>query len=472
MFQKDRHYSTDLERAVLGACLLEKTAFGRTHGLVSAENFYHDGHRLVFETLQSMYRSGIPIDLFTVVDQLIRVQQVETVEGNNTAFFVTRLTNFIVSTAHLEYHCYVIQTMWVEREIITLTSRGPVNLSGDVRQQLGELQMHLSRLNQLSSGDDWQSMDELMVNLYQHQLMMQQTGGMGLSTGFPRLDEECRGLHPGNMVIIAARPSVGKSAFAGQIAINMATNGRKVGIISLEMNNNEIAARLAAVDTDTDFNVLYLGLYRDEQESKRLYTRIANNTSGLPIWVSDKTNVNIYDIRAKAEKLKAKHGLDALFIDYLQLVEPEKGAPNRNREYEVSQMSRGCKIMAKEMGIPVIVLAQLNREVTKRTGAARYPQLSDLRESGSLEQDGDAVGFLHRDWMNGLKENDNGGSTEYEADFVIRKWRNGKANWILPLDFEPKKMKFSPRREQAQAPAKQISDAPRNYYESEEEDPF
>jgi replicative DNA helicase len=210
------------------------------------------------------------------------------------------------------------------------------------------------------------------------------------------------------------------------------------------MSNVEIAARLAAIDTDTDFSVLYRGLYQDERQTKEVYNKIGNHTSTLPIYVTDKTNVTIVDIRSKADKLKSLHGLDLLIIDYLQLVDvPEMS--NRNRENEISKVSRYCKIMAKEMNLPVILLCQLNRESTKRHGDQRYPQLSDIRESGSIEQDADVVIFLHRDWMSGIAADENGNSTEYQADLVVRKWRNGKNNFIVPMDFDPPKMKFVSR---------------------------
>lgn len=242
------------------------------------------------------------------------------------------------------------------------------------------------------------------------------------------------------------------SALVSGMAIEMGKKNLVTGIVSLEMSNTEIAARLAAYDADTDFNVVYRGLYKDMDETHRLYSKIGNSTSTLPIWVTDKTRVNISEIRAKAEKLKKLHGLDCLMIDYLQLVTPIGGSYNKNRENEIAEMSRGCKIMAKELNIPVILLCQLNREVTKRKGQERYPQLSDLRESGAIEQDADVVMFLHRDFMAGYEVDENGVSTERQADLVIRKWRNGKSNFKISLDFDPPKMKFSERKNEMFVP--------------------
>lgn len=444
MFKPNIHYSIEIERAVIGACLIEREAFGKIYNLIEPDNFHHSGHQQVFRTIKEMYVNGIPIDLFTVVDQITRIRGISTIDSYNTDYFVTRLTNSVVSSAHIEYHSYIIKTMWMERQLIMLTSGG-VNLNGDTRNKIIDLQTRLRDLQQKSVIDDWKDMTQLMVALYQHQENMKLSGGVGLSCGIRTLDKENGGFHPGQMIVIGARPSVGKSALAGSIAIHAATNKKIVGIVSLEMSNTEIAARLAALDTDTDFKVLYRGLYKDERESTELYRRIGNQTSTLPIYVSDKTDVDIVEIRSKADKLKSLHGLDLLIIDYLQLIDvPEQS--NRNRENEISKVSRYCKVMAKEMNIPVVLLCQLNRESTKRHGEARYPQLSDLRESGSIEQDADVVMFLHRDWMAGEQLDEQGVSTENKADLVIRKWRNGKNNFMINLTFDPPKMKFSEQR--------------------------
>lgn len=438
-YQKNVHYSQDLEMAVLGACMLETTAFGRTYGLVDDKTFYYTGHGKIYQTLKDMYESGLPIDVLTVCDLLTRVQGVEQIQNMDTAYFVTRLTNSVVSTSHLEYHCHILKSMWVERQLINLT-HGGLPEAANAKEQITALQKTLHDLASGSVMSEWKDMSELMVELYEHQSQMEKTQGMGITTGLRQLDRHNGGFHPGQVVVLAARPSVGKSALMGQMALSMARDGKKVGIISLEMNNAEIAGRIAAIDSDVNFDSVYRGLFKDDQQRQYVYNRINNHTSQLPIMVSDKTNVNIHEIRSKAMKLKHQFGLDVLAIDYLQLVEGEDN--NRNRENEISRISRGAKVLAKELGIVVIALCQMNREVTKRKGNDRYPQLSDLRESGALEQDADVAMFLHRDFMSGFPEKEDGSSTEYEADLVVRKWRNGVANWILPLEFDPPKMQF------------------------------
>lgn len=443
-FKKGIHYSQDLETAILGACLLEKEAFGRIYGLVDEDYFYFDGMKCIFSALKKMYQEGIMIDIFTIADYIQRIKKIETIQGYNVPYFVTTLTNSVINSCHLEYHCYIVKMMWMEREIMRLTLGG---VKGEnVQEQIKLIHEKLQSLQQKATEHDWVDMTQLMVDLYKHQEEMKITKGIGKPSGINSLDKENGGFQNGQLIVVGARPSMGKSALAGGIAIEMAKKDMVIGIVSLEMSNNEIAARLAAYDTDTDFSVIYRGLYRDMEEAHRLYNKIGKSTSTLPIYVSDKTKVNIPEIRAKAEKLKSLHGLDCLMIDYLQLVSAIGGSYSRNRENEIAEMSRGCKIMAKEINIPVILLCQLNREVTKRKGQERYPQLSDLRESGSIEQDADIVMFLHRDYLAGYEQDENGNNTERQADLVIRKWRNGKSNFIIPMDFDPPKMKFTERR--------------------------
>lgn len=446
-FKNHINYSIELERAVLGICVLLRGVFGRIYGIVDKNCFYSTGNQLIFEVLADFYKNGLPIDCFTISDHIMRVKGITEIEGYNPYYFVSRLTNDVVNSFHVEYHCYILKTMWMEREIISLTNGSVGKLEGSVSEQVKTIQDKLLSLQIKAAEHDWVDMTQLMVNLYQHQEEMKATGGVGIKTGITPLDKENGGFQNGQLIIIGARPSVGKSAFIGGLAVEMAKNKNTIGFISLEMSNTEVAARLAAYDTDTDFSVVYRGLYKDMNDTHRLYEKIGNHTSTLPIYVSDKTRVNIPEIRAKAEKLKSIHGLDCLFIDYLQLVNAIGGSYNKNRENEIAEMSRGCKIMAKELDIPVVLLCQLNREVTKRKGEERYPQLSDLRESGAIEQDADVVMFLHRDFISGYEMDENGNSTERQADLVVRKWRNGRSNFIVKLDFDPPKMKFSLRND-------------------------
>lgn len=440
-FKKYIHYGQDLEEAILGACLLEKNAIARIYDLVDRDSFYFESHKIVFSAIKEMYEDSVPIDCLTVSDWLINKKGSSELQGYNVPYFVTRLTNSVVSSAHLEYHSFIIKEMWRRRKILEIKCKSIEN-DLDPNKNILDINAELNKVLGVGIKHEWKDMSELMVELYQHQANVQKLGGVGIKTGISIIDKDNGGIHEGQMIAIGARPSVGKSAFAGGLAIEIARQKKIVGIISLEMSNTEIAARLAAYDTDTDFAVIYRGLYQDQREAESLYNKIGNQTVELPIYVSDKTDVNILEIKSKAGKLKNLHGLDCLIIDYLQLIDaPEE--KNRTRENEISKISRGIKLMAKEMNIPVILLCQLNRDVTKRKGNDRYPQLSDFRESGAIEQDSDVVMFLHSDWMSGYAQDEQGNSTEGKADLVIRKWRNGRSNFIIPLNFNGGKMKFT-----------------------------
>lgn len=442
-FESGKHYSYEIEAAVLGACVIEKDAFGRTFGVVERRHFYHDGTSVVYDSLAEMYNAGLPIDYLTVTDYIQNVKGFNTVGGYSPSFYVAKLTNSVVSSAHMEYHCYVLKRMWMERELLRLT-HGGVKFTGETKEKIDQISGAIQEINSATYVNDWNDASELVFKLMKHQDEMSKSGGLGLMSGFPKLDNANGGFFPGQMIVLGARPSVGKSAFAGQIALQMAKQGHPVGFISLEMNNNEIAARLASLETGTDYGTIYRNLYRDEDQKATWYEKMRKFVD-LPIYVSDKTGISAVDIKAKAAKLKHSYGLKALFIDYLQLVDSESHTKGRTRENEVSIISRTCKIMAKELEIPVFVLCQLNRAVTQRSGAARYPMLSDLRESGSIEQDADIVMFLHRDILLGepYDKTEDGLSTADRADLIVRKWRSGRSNMHIDLRFDGSTMKFS-----------------------------
>lgn len=440
-FEEFKHYNKDLEKVLIGTILMEKLAFSRVTSVVDKPSmFYVKSHQEIYRVFMEMYKLSLPIDLLTVTDYLWNTLKIKEINGSNIPFYLSSCTNSVCSSANIEYHSLLLRECWKRRRIIEI-KYAALEDDCDSRQNIIDIGLALNKITETKHSKDWVDMSELMIELYKHQDEMKKSGGIGLLSGLKTIDTENGGFFPGNMIFIGARPSVGKSALANSLAINMSTIGKKVGIISLETSNVEIAARLASIDTDTDYSIIYRGLMQDEYQTQRVYERITNQTVGLPIFVSDNADVTIFDIRAKTERLMSKEGLDVLIIDYLQLI-GTSDAKNSNRENEVSKISRGIKIMAKDLGIPIIVLGQLNREVTKRKGAERYPVLGDIRESGSIEQDSDIVMFLHSDFMSGHTVDQEGYSTEGKCDLVIRKWRNGKNNFIIPLDFQAKKMKF------------------------------
>lgn len=469
LFQKEKHYNQEMETAIIGLCLFEKEAFSRTFGIITEEHFYFSANKEVYSAMRWMYDHNLPIDARTVCDTLVRKRGFDNFFGYSVGSFLLTSISHVTSSMPLEYYCHCIYEMWIDREIIRLTYSGPGE--GNSRQKIMELQNKLTLLSAGKGEEEWMDMASLILELFKHRDKVQKQGP-GILTGLKSLDQTNGGFMPGDMIVIGARPSVGKSALLGLLAMNMARNGKRVGIISLEMSNAKIAGRLASLDTGVDFAVLYRGLEMDEEYQRQLYHQLAYKTAQLPIYVSDKTHVSISEIKAKAQRLIHKHGCDIIFIDYLQLVDSSGGGKNSNRENEVRQMSRGCKIMAKDLEMPVVVLAQLNREVTNRSGNDRYPKLSDLRESGAIEQDADVVMFLHRDWMSGLETKEDGSSTEREADLIVRKWRDGEPNLRVPLDFDPPKMKFSERRTFGSFKPAQTKDYYDNEKDTNDDTPF
>jgi len=362
-----------------------------------------------------------------------------------SAYVITKLINAVVSTANLEAHSFILKQMYIERELIKITHNG-IEERTDVLEQVANLETKLRKITQISSQDDFKTLDDAFVSLYKHMDTVKDKDVIGITTGFKQLDKITGGLMPGGMYVVAARPSVGKSAFMGRMVIGAAKQGKQVGIISLEMNNEQISARLASLTTEVEFWRIYRNRMMDQEQQDDFYRKM-NQVARLPIRISDNASVNINDIKAKVSKLSQRGQLDILFIDYLGLIDTEGSNRNYNREQEVSKISRGVKLMAMQYEIPVVILSQLNR--MSEAGGDKKPKLHHLRESGSIEQDADGVLFIHRDFMSGIKTNsETGMTTESEADLIIAKWRNGEV-CEYKIGFDGQRMKFYEPEENA-----------------------
>lgn len=386
-YEKYIHYDINIEDAVLGQIILERHAIGRVLSSLKAEYFYSDSNKIVYEALSEMFNKTVPIDSLTLCEYLANKKKIVDFGGINIHIFVTKLTNKVCSSAHLEYHAHILHEQWQRREILRLKygvlEDGGLNPLSDVRN----LQNQLNNIVGGEVSKEWKSMDELIFDLFNHQLKMAKGDFKYITTTFDKIDNMNGGFTPGELIIMGARPRVGKSSMLGKLAIGQARKGFKVGILSLEMPNVQITARLASLETDIPYMTIYRDLAKDENEHRRFYDIVSTSTVNLPIYISDKTKVSMPDIRAKAMNLKNDCGLDILYIDYLQLIDGKSSNKNYNREQEVSQLSRGLKTLARELEIPIVALAQLNRDIEKRTGEKRYPMLSDLRESGCLTGD-------------------------------------------------------------------------------------
>lgn len=437
-YEEHTDYDKALEKAVLGIILMEPFSYSRVHGLLNEDCFYLDSHKKVYLTISNMWTLGMQIDLLSVTNRMYRKGHTE-MEFENTGYYLSVLCSEVVQGAHLQQWCMMLRELAVKREVIKISREG---LKGDDALAASHrITQQLESALKISTSNDWIDASMAALQLTEH---MDNVKGktIGLQTGIDLIDRINGGFRGGQLIILAARPAVGKSAFMGGLAKTFASTGTTTGIVSLEMPARDIFARIVS----TDSGVGYREIDRNELEENQrdLVTRSINNMATLPIHFSDTAKTNIYDIRAKAEMLKQKHGIKALFVDYLQLVDETTGK-GRNRENAIGEISRGLKMLAMNMDIPVIALSQLNRESEARPD--KKPRKSDLRESGSLEQDADIVMLLHRDYAAGILNNETGESTEYEADLLIEKWRNGSPLKVK-LHFEPTTMTFSePKKE-------------------------
>lgn len=433
-YQKHIDYDIDAERAVIGVFLFIPNSFGSVHGMLNEDCFYDVSCQTVYKVMAGMWAKGIPVDAVTVTHELYK-KKIVTLCEQNTGYWIGLVMSDVYSDAHLETWCLILRELAARRLMLKIT-HGGLN-SEDVVEAAGQIREQINNALDIRTSDDWERADKVTKRTMDNrEAAAANKGVVGISTTFPTLDTINSGFRKAQLIILAARPSVGKSALAGQIATKAAEQGYKVGFITLEMENHDLVGRMISQISGIPHNVIDRELIEEEAQRNLMYNTAAK-LAGLPIYFSEKTNVNIHDIRAKAEKLKVKHGCDLLIIDYLQLIEETKG--KQSREQAVSEISRGLKMLAKNMQIPVIALSQLNRNSEGRSN--KKPSMSDLRESGSLEQDADIVMLLHSDFKSGVLVDANGHSTEGKAVLIVPKWRN-ETTTEFDLRFEGDKMRF------------------------------
>jgi replicative DNA helicase len=432
--------AVEVEEAILGAIMLERDAYDSVKDILADDCFYEHKNQIVWDAIRSLRASGSVIDILTVKSELERTGKIDEVGG---AYRLIQLTETVVSAAHITAHAALVRQKHMEREIIRTcgeTISRVYNGETDVFEVIDQLRYELVKASEVRTVNDWLHISQVTMKLTEHMDRMKGKVLAGLPTSVSALDVTNGGFRPKQLIIIAARPAVGKSAFAGSIALEIGKAGKVVGFISLEMDDKDINSRMIAAEGRISNRKIDRNNFDSEAEYEAFCNTMAT-VANLPIFFSDNAQVNISDIRNKAVRLKKKHGLDILIIDYLQLIEPSK-QKGKNREQEVSEMSRGLKLLAKELDIPIIVLAQLNRAAMDASN--KRPQLHHLRESGSLEQDADVVMFLHREWVY-LDESSKQANPhlEREAELLVRKWRNGVGTIDYKLDFTPSQMRFS-----------------------------
>ncbi len=423
----------ELEEAVIGACLIEKDAFGVVSDIVKPASFYDSKHQLIFGAIQALAAENKPVDILTVTDQLRKTGDLDNAGG---PFYIAELSRKLLSSAHVEYHAHIIAQKALARELITYTSNIQ-QLAFDEGQDIAELmQMAEGKLFELSKTNmkkDFTQIDPVISEAYQLlQKAAARTDGLsGLSSGFDDLDKMTSGWQNSDLVIIAARPAMGKTAFVLSMAKNIAiTNRVPVAMFSLEMSNVQLVNRLIVNVCEIPGEKIKSGQLAPYEWGQLDYK--IREMFNAPLYVDDTPSLSVFELRTKARRLVRDYGVKIIIIDYLQLMNAS-GMSYNSRQEEVSTISRSLKGLAKELNIPIIALSQLNRSVEQRVGqggdgnaaASVRPQLSDLRESGAIEQDADMVCFIHRPEYYKMYKDQYGNDLRGVAEIIIAKHRNG-----------------------------------------------
>ncbi len=416
---------TDVEAAVLGALMIEKDAYTVVCDILKPESFYEPSHQKVYEAIQTLGASQRPIDLFTVTEQLRLNGTLDEVGG---PAFVVQLTSNVTSAAHVEFHARIVAQKYLARELISFAANIENNAfdeSIDVDDLLQEAEGKLFEISQRNVKKDVTQIDPVITAaLDQIQAAANRTSGLsGLQTGFHELDKVTSGWQNSDLIIIAARPAMGKTAFVLSMAKNMAVNYNiPIAVFSLEMSNLQLVNRLISNVCELPGEKIKSGQLTS-LEWDQLMARI-KHLNGAQLYIDDTASLSVFELRTKARRLVREHNIKMIIIDYLQLMNAS-GMKFGSREQEVSMISRSLKQLAKELNIPIVALSQLSRQVENRSDNKR-PQLSDLRESGAIEQDADIVCFIHRPEYYYHSDTDpSGKDIRGLAEFIIAKHRSG-----------------------------------------------
>ena len=434
--------SVELEQAVLGALMLERDAIIDVQEYVKAETFYLEEHRTIFKAIQSLSVEMKAIDLYTVTERLKSQKELQKVGG---AAYLAELTQKVASAAHIEFHAKIIAQKYVQRELIrsaTEIERRSYDDEVDVTELIGCAEQEIFRVSEGNVKRSVQVASDILRKALAQIEEASKTAGEynGVRSGFTDIDAVTLGWQPSDLIIIAARPSMGKTAFVLTMARNMCVELKTpVAFFSLEMSSVQLMNRLIVAETQLNSKDLRTGNLTPAQ-----WTHLESQTVELgrsPLYIDDTPALSVYEFRSKARRLKTQHDIQLIIIDYLQLMTASTPETRGNREQEVSLISRTLKAIAKELNVPIIALSQLSRNVENRGGSKR-PQLSDLRESGAIEQDADVVAFIHRPEYYGLTTDENNMPTAGMAEIIIAKHRNGEVTDV-PLRFIKEQAKFA-----------------------------
>lgn len=420
--------AVDVETAILGIILLEKDAFDQVVEFLKPECFYRDAHQKIFAAMCIMNQRSQSIDQLTLVEELRRIEQLEECGG---PYFIIQLTNAVSSGAHVTHYCRIVYERFIKREIIRISGEmisEAYEDASDAFQLMDHADKSITDLTLKRVGNKIPGVDSLIMERFQRVNDLRKNANhlTGITSGFQSIDRITHGWQETDLIVLAARPSVGKTALAIQLGRNAAKSKNPVSVVifSLEMSAGQLTDRLLSSESEIWLDRISNGMM-EEDHMKQLYEKGLQPLSTANIFIDDTPALNIYELRAKARILKRKQNIGLIIIDYLQLMSaPIEG--RYNRENEISTISRNLKALAKELKISIIALSQLSREPEKRKGDLKMPQLSDLRESGAIEQDADMVMTMYRPEYYDEANNEMGESTKGETHISILKHRNGK----------------------------------------------
>lgn len=411
----------EAEQSVLGSMLIDKTAIAQAAEVLNAEDFYRDSHKVIFNAIRDLYQKDVPVDMITLIDYLRSTENLEDAGGIT---YITEISNSIPSTANLLSYIQIVEDKSILRKLIRSSTEiieTSYNKQDNVESVIDLAEKKIFNLAEKKNTSDFEPMNAVLERgfLEIERLFNNKGETTGVPSGFKDLDDKTSGFQKGDMVLIAARPSMGKTTFVLNLAQHAALrSGKKVAIFSLEMSKEQLAYKLLCAEANVDMLKLRTGNLDDKDWEN--IARASGPLAAAKIFIDDTAGVSVMEMRSKCRRLKMEHGIDMIIIDYLQLM---SGSNPENRQQEVSEISRSIKAIAKEMQCPVLALSQLSRAPEQR--ADHRPMLSDLRESGSIEQDADLVMFLYRDeYYNKETEDKN------MAECIIAKQRNGPVGTV------------------------------------------
>ena len=429
--------SNEAEQALLGSILLKQDALYEVIDFVSEEIFYDMRHQIIFEAMMELFNDTAPIDLLTLSDRLKNNKQLEQVGGDS---YLAHLSSSVPSAANIGHYAQIVHTKYIKRSIIdagdVITGIG-FDEQIETEQSLDQAEKSIFAISQNLGSAEFADMNTLSKEASERLMALQDgtTKLRGVPTGFASIDRKLSGFQPSDLIILAARPSVGKTSLALDFVRKIAVDhGKSVAFFSLEMSKDQLIDRMLSAEARVDYWKIRTGTMKDETDFGAMQDALGR-LSESKIFIDDNSYNNVLRMKSASRKLKRKHGLDLVVVDYLQLMAPMKSGPNTSPVQEVTEISRGLKQLAKELDIPVIALSQLSRNIEHRGNDAR-PKLADLRDSGSIEQDADVVMFIHRP-----KQDESQAGRGTRTELIIEKHRNG-ATGMMELYFDAERTSF------------------------------